>query len=260
LQQRLAELFEAMEKQLAIKFGEQLTVAEQRAALLLLGPDAIYARADELVGLLKESRKIERKPPGFQAKPLGEYLSMWSNTSPDGGLIAVGIADDGTIVGCADVEQKRLNELEKAGMDNCPDAKYDTKYVSVAKADGSSNCILLFRVHYHQTKVVETSDRRVFVRLGDSKKELKTDEERRQLRIDKGEVQHEKEPSGLIFPDDFDVDLINGWARNVRKYRGLTTESSDEKLLEIMHLGTRKGGSFVPNIACALIFASVVSY
>ena len=56
----------------------------------LLTPDEIYDRAEQLIPLLQEDRRIERKPGGIHKEPLGEYFSMWANTSPDGGLIALG--------------------------------------------------------------------------------------------------------------------------------------------------------------------------
>lgn len=115
--------------------------------------------------------------------------------------------------------------------------------------------MILFRVYYHPTRVIETVKKKVFVRRGDQQIELKTDEERRQLRIDKGEVQFEQESSGLLYPADFDIGLVDQFVSNVRKMRGADGTTSDLKILTSLRLGRREGERFVPNLACAILFA-----
>ena len=64
--------------------------------LALITPDEIYQNAEAFIELLKEDRRFERKSPKTSPRSLGEYFSMWANTLPDGGLIALGIEDNGT--------------------------------------------------------------------------------------------------------------------------------------------------------------------
>lgn len=62
----------------------------------LMSPDEVFEQADE--GLLRrmgEDRRIERKPASYSGSSLGEYVCMWANTPPDGGLIIVGMLNDG---------------------------------------------------------------------------------------------------------------------------------------------------------------------
>jgi ATP-dependent DNA helicase RecG len=170
----------------------------QKETRHLWGADDIYARADRLLlETLKEDRRIERKPARIHADLLGDYFSMWANTSPEGGLIAVGVADSGKTDGCHSLDTVNLNKLEKAGYVFCPEARCETKRVPVKLDDGTDTFILLIRVYYHPTRVVETVSGKVFVRIGDSKIELKTDEQKQQLRTDKGEIRLEQEPCGL---------------------------------------------------------------
>ena len=69
--------------------------------LALMPVDEIYEKVDqELLERLKEDRRIERKPEGIHARQLGDYFSMWANTIPEGGLLVVGMADDGVVTGC----------------------------------------------------------------------------------------------------------------------------------------------------------------
>lgn len=242
------------EKQPSLPFPE-IAPADPAPVLQLLTPDDIFEAADKYVAFLKEDRRIERKPGGIHSQSLGEYFSMWANTSPEGGLIVIGIEDKGTVSGLRTLDGKVLNELEKTGYDRCPQAVFDTKRVGLLNATGENDFVLLIRVKYHPTRLVETCDGKVFRRIGDSKVEVKKDEEKRQMRLDKGEIQNEQEPVTLAYPDDFDTSLIGKWAATIRKERKITDTVSDEKILEVMRLGKRKGDRFVPNLACALLFA-----
>ncbi|MCH7548713.1 MAG: hypothetical protein IH969_04095, partial [Candidatus Krumholzibacteriota bacterium] len=54
----------------------------------ILTPDEIFRRLDsDLVLRLSEDRRVERKPASFQGEPLGQYISMWANTAPSGGIV-----------------------------------------------------------------------------------------------------------------------------------------------------------------------------
>jgi len=78
----------------------------------VLTVEEIYSLADEsLLTRLEEDSRFERKPEGMHAQHLSEWICMWANTSPEGGLIAVGIADDGSLQGMSGQTQKRINDI-----------------------------------------------------------------------------------------------------------------------------------------------------
>jgi len=221
----------------------------------LLSPDDIFNGAtQELLDSLKEDRRIERKPAGIHSKAIGDYFSVWSITVPDGGLIIVGIEDDGKVQGLSHLSQGRLNELERAGHVYCPDARYETKRVAVKTHDGRDDFVLLIRIYYSDSKVVETVEGSAFTRIGESKKKL-TYDEIHELQIDKGQVDLEQEPSRTPYPEGFDLDAIRQFADAVRTASSMTEEHPDEEILEYRRLGKRAHGRFVPNVACALLFA-----
>ena len=74
---------------------------------------------------------------------------MWANTSPDGGLIVVGIEDEGKVSGCASVDQSHVNDVEKSPRIYCLDAKVESKRVPLIDHNGHENFVILFRV-FHQ--------------------------------------------------------------------------------------------------------------
>lgn len=222
--------------------------------LALMSIDEIFELADNtLLRDLEEDRRIERKPPGYHSEALGDYFSMWANTSPDGGIIVVGQHDKGSLLGCSSLSAHELNRIEKAGMEYCPDSKCRSKRVPITNANGSADFVVVFRIYYRPDRVVKTVAGNAFVRIGDSKKKL-SEHEVRELEIDKGQVDFELEPCGLKYPSDFDMSLVRQFADRFSSMRGLSFHTEAE-VLNLAHLGKRDPRQFVPNMACALLFA-----
>jgi len=102
--------------------------------------------------------------------------------------------------------------------------------------------------------VVETTQGEAFIRRGESRRKL-SDDEKRELKSSKGQIDLELEPVPLAYPDDFRLQLVNQFVTGVRTTRGLSADLTIEEILELRHLGKIKNGAFHPNLACALLFA-----
>jgi ATP-dependent DNA helicase RecG len=222
----------------------------------LLSPDEIFEALDQvLLSNMTEDKRLERKPVGIHAKELGTYFSMWANTVPDGGIIVVGMENDGRFSGCHRVGPEHINAIDKAASEFCPDAKFIAKRVDVQSLDGGSSFVMAFRIFYRQDKVVRTVSHEAFIRRGDQKHKL-TEEEIRELEIDRRQLDLEKEPvSQLAFPQDFDNELVRTFVQGVARLHQTTQQYSDMEVLQQRRLGTIKQGLFIPNTACALVFA-----
>lgn len=223
----------------------------------LLTVDELYSRLDDsLIARLTEDPRIERKSPGVHAAALADYLVMFANTPPDGGMVLVGVEDDGRVTGCQGLPTERRNSLQKAGDTHTTGVKYDVRIAPATTIDGGRGFVLAFRVFYSPNRLVENSKRDAFVRRGDSKKKL-TDAEKRELRTARGEVPAEREPCrNYAFPVDFDESLLDQFAASFLQSRGLTeNDRTIQEVLELKHLGTRTGSTFIPNLACVLLFA-----
>ncbi|MGI8995440.1 MAG: AlbA family DNA-binding domain-containing protein, partial [Pyrinomonadaceae bacterium] len=216
-------------RQLALTFPEPV--------LPLLTVNEIFENADQsLLEKLKEDRRLERKPAGYHSKALGDYFSMFANTKPDGGLIIIGQENDGTFSGCSRATSSHINDLERTADNHCSDARFELKRVSAKRPDGTEDYVLLIRVFYRQDKLVRTHSGDAFIRSGESKKKL-TSEEAREIEIDKGQLDIEQEPCRLSFPQDFDMELVRQFVNSFKSKRGLSDEHSTEKILELNHLG-----------------------
>lgn len=232
-----------------------LTLPPDSTTIKLLSVDEIFSRLNTIrVETLLEDRRIERKVVGVSARSLGEYFSIFANSGPDGGIILIGIDDDGTVSGCITASQSHLNELERSGDTYCPDARYKCKTVRVKNHRGLEDQLLAIRVFYREEKVVETTDGAAFIRRGASRRKL-NDEEKRDFKNEKGQLDLEREPVALSFPDDFKPALVSQFITNARLARRYPEGMSDEEILELRHLGKITSGRFLPNLACALLFA-----
>ncbi len=217
--------------------------------------DELYDKMSEEAAVdVEEDHRIERKSATYNAKSLGDYFSMWANTPSFGGIILIGVENDGKITGCKDVSAAHLNELQRAGDVYCADARYACRQVDVTNAKGEADYLLAFRVLYREDRVVETAAREAFSRRGSSKRRL-SDEEKRELQLTKGQIEIESEPSTLAYPADFNISLVAQFIDNVRRDRNLPDSLSTEQILELRRLGKFKEGAFIPNLACTLLFA-----
>ena len=156
---------------------KQLKLSFDGPILPLLTPDEIYTHAGQsLLQQLHEDRRIEYKSARVGRRDLGEYFSIWANTRPAGGLLAVGIEKDGTVTGCIGLSPQGLNSLEKTGREICTDCREEMKRLPVVNVNGEDDFVLLIRVSYREDKVIRTTSGKAFIRVGDDKHELSDDE------------------------------------------------------------------------------------
>jgi ATP-dependent DNA helicase RecG len=222
----------------------------------LLSPDEIFRLADEsLLKQLGESRMIERKPATFSGDDLGQYICMWANTAPDGGVIVSGMQDKGgKFDGCMRLSQKQVNQLESCYLSFCPDARIESRHVHVINQVGEPDFVVLTRVYYSGNRVVRNSKEKVFKRVGDSCTEIKG-VMLKELEEEKGIYSFEKQEATMEYPGDFRIPEIRKFvdiAREAMRYSSALTEN---EVLELRQLGRLKDGQFKPNVACALLFA-----
>lgn len=237
------------------QFGFDFTIPWRRPVRLWSADELYDDMTQEIAVDAKEDERIERKRAQYNAKALGEYFSMWANTSPDGGVILLGVENDGRITGCMGVNVDHVNELLRAGDVYASAARSTSKRVKVTNERGEEDYIIAIRVLYKPDRVVETAAGDAFVRVGSSKKQL-SDAEKRELQHMKGQLEIESEPVALAYPADFDIAAIEAFTSAVAAERNMP-ERFPEEILQLRRLGRIDGnGAFKPNLACALLFAN----
>jgi ATP-dependent DNA helicase RecG len=162
----------------------------------------------------REDNRVGWKSARYSPKELADYFSMWANTQPHGGLIIIGVENNGEVTGCLNIGSDKISDFEQVGPTQCPDARFDVRRIETKRSDGSLDFLMLIRVYYRPDKLVETVRSEAFVRVGKTKRQL-SENEKRELRINKGQIEYEKELVNLIYPSDFDELLIREKAYSV---------------------------------------------
>lgn len=217
-------------------------------------PDDIFESCDaDTIERFREDHRVERKRVTVSQSDLADYLSMWANTQPSGGVVFIGVADDGKIHGCKLSETEHINDL-RAVRKRCTDARIEFKDVAVKNHKGEDDYVIVLRVHYREDKLVETDSGEAFVREGDEKRRL-TEAEKREVRLQKGELDVESEAVPLKFPDDFDLSLLEEFRQQYISKRRLARHYTTAEVLALCKLGKQRNNRFDPNLACAVMFA-----
>ena len=156
-----------------------------------------------------EFQVFDRKSIRIDAKSLAITLIAFANA--DGGKIALGIEDDGTING-VDGKIEHLNELLRAGFDYCvPSIAISTEYIEVTDSDGKPNHIVLMGVPQSMRVHANQADE-VYYRVGDKSKKLNF-EQRMQLVYAKGEHYYEDAPVNNARWEDLDLPVLEDYLR-----------------------------------------------
>jgi len=220
-------------------------------------PDDIYEAVSTDISVIdrfKEDKRVERKAARFHPRELGDYLSVYSNRQPHGGVIFLGVTDRGEAEGCSSLSSKQLDDIERAGAVYCPEARFISKNVPAYNREGKPDFIIAIRVYYRPDRLVETVRHEAFTREGSSKRKL-TELEKREIRIKKQEIDYEREDVPLKWPEDFDQDLVSEYVSNYARAKALSRPQQPEEILADTRLGRRVGTDFHPNVACTLLFA-----
>ena len=192
-----------------------------------------------------ESPLFDRKSARIDAKTLAIHLIAFANA--DGGMIAVGVEDDGTITGI-DGHSEHINELLRAPFDFCkPSVRVETERLSCVNRDGTPDHILLIEVLQSNDLHANQADE-VFFRVGDKSKKLNF-EERLQLMYAKGTRYFEDTPVPDAAMEDIDIGFVKAYTEKLG-YR----KSPEEYLRENKEFVSEKGGKEAVSAAAMLLF------
>ena len=206
----------------------------------------------EQICTMTESPLFDRKSARIDAKTLAIHLIAFANA--DGGVIAVGVEDDGTITGI-DGYQEHINELLRVPFDYCkPSVQIETELLACTNRDGEPDYILLIEVLQSNELHANQADD-VFFRVGDKSKKLNFDE-RLQLMYAKGTRYFEDTPVPDAAMEDIDIGFVKAYLDFVREYTQKLgyRKSPEEYLRENKEFISTKGGKEEVSTAAMLLF------
>lgn len=166
----------------------------------------------------------------------------------DGGYLAIGIEDDGTITGIDD-DEKNLNDLLRVPYDYCiPSVQVDIATMEVTDYKGTPNHILRMQI-FPNNKVVSNQADDVFLRIGDKSKKLNF-EQRLQLVYAKGVKYFEDQPVAGATINDLDLGFVSEYCKKI----GYTKGGAEHYLQHNHDFVTSQGDDEAVSGAAILLF------
>lgn len=208
-----------------------------------------FSKIDPTLSLEKlatdiEGQYFDRKSERLAAKDLAHHLSAFANAS--GGLIAIGIEDNGEITG---VSPEKENILRQAAFDflQIP-PQFVVERISCKNNVGEDRVILLFHIENSSNEIIKLKTGEAYLRAGDASRKLST-EQLLALEYTKGIKSFEARIVEDATIDDLDWNLI-------KQYTALLgpNVSSDLDVMKGRGLIREKDGQLRITVAAILLF------
>jgi len=200
---------------------------------LFENPDLALLCAEQIEGQFYE-RKSKQNP-----KRIAEVISSFTNVNKEGGILAIGISDEGDIDGLLNRADLNVNEIlryqSQAGI------LTNHKFIDCTNKSGQDDQVLLIYVPYEQNRVIETSGGKAFIRQGDETIEL-TYEKRRELEHKKGQSSFEDEQGCVFDLHDIADDVQEEFLKSVEQKDKLAIRHPPEEILLNCHLLKKENG------------------
>ena len=178
----------------------------------------------------EENQYFDRKSARIKPADILRHIVAFANAN--GGVLAIGIEDNGEITGFDGMNAHKVNEFLEAPylVDGNVKINYEERMIKNKK-------VLLFEIEPSENYVIKTKDSKVYLRVGDKSK-LQTFEERLQLNYDKGERYFEDKAVPDATIDDIDMDFVKEYTDKIdygkspqeylKKNRGFIKEKDGE--------------------------------
>lgn len=193
-----------------------------------------------------ENLYLDRKRGKISIQDLANEVASFANAN--GGIIAVGITDDGLIEGFNIYGPNKLNECQKvvSGYLN-PSPVYEYELVDIKNERGEDDNILLFHIEPAMNYIVRNNKDEVYCRQGDSSIKL-TSDQIRSLEYDRKERDFEAEILLDSSIEDIDLDMVEIYKKK------LGTKLSTEQVLKARGFLREKQGELRLTKAGMLLF------
>lgn len=211
------------------------------ALQLRLLPEA--ERADALTSG-RESQWFERKGARTQPRAIADAMIGMANA--DGGLIAVGIDDDGRLDGVSPAQENALRNA--AQRFTAPPVRHAFEITEVQRPNGARASVALIEVQASEYVHRNVQDE-VYLRVGDENRKLRLIEAQ-ELEYDKGQSSYDGRLAHGASAVDFDAGIVDRYARRIR------SNVPVEDILVARGLAVRDGDTIGPTVAGLLLLGS----
>lgn len=172
----------------------------------------------------REGQHFDRKSARIKPKDIAKTIAAFANA--EGGILAVGIEDNGEITGFDYDSACGVEEFRNAPYQFCqPLPKFKTREIEVINARGKNDVVLLLQVETSADALIRTLDDKVFLRTQDRCLAL-THDQIAKLEYDRGQRVFEDREVPDSSMEDVDPVVMS-------RYReALGTSASDRQILE----------------------------
>jgi len=204
----------------------------------------------QLKDLIKqgEGQTIEFKDDRIHPRSLAQTLAAFA--AADGGVVLIGVADDGSIPGVSNFKRVCDNLVyEAAGRNHCEPQIQPMGIEKVEIEDGKIVAAVTVPADFETLHSVAG---KYFLRIG-SRNEPLTPRELRRLMFSRGEVSFELLTDDRFDPKHIDKTLVGEFIRQ-RQKSGRSLHIGNEELLANIGCLVRKDGQYRPTNAGMLLF------
>jgi ATP-dependent DNA helicase RecG len=196
-----------------------------------------------------EGQTIEFKDDRIHPRSLAQTLAAFA--AADGGVVLIGVADDGSIPGVSDFQRVRDNLIyEAAGRNHC---EPQIQPISIEKVEIEGDKIVTVITIPADFETLHSVAGKYFLRVG-SRNEPLTPRELRRLMFSRGEVSFERLACQNVRLEALDDRLINRYIRRHEDYTGRPVNLTREEFLVNLGCATRRDGAVIPTNAGILLF------
>lgn len=193
-----------------------------------------------------ENLYFDRKRAKISMQDLANEIASFANAN--GGVVAVGVTDNGVIEGFNSYGINKLNECQKVVTNYLnPAPVYECEMVDVKNSKGEDDKILLFHIEPVMNYIVRNNKDEVYHRQGDSSIKLSSNQIR-SLEYDKKERDFEVELLLDSSINDIDYDMVDIYKKK------LDTDLSAEEILKARGFLKEKNGEWHLTKAGMLLF------
>lgn len=180
-----------------------------------------------------ENQYFDRKSARIATRDFAHHLSAFANAS--GGVIVVGVEDNGNITGVSDDERNNFRKAVREFLLVSP--KYEVEEIKCLDIYGNDTIIMLFHIDISADEIICMKNGDAYLRVGDSSKKL-SPSEFTSLEYSRGIKSFESRIIDDAFEEDLNLDLIeqymnilnievSSW-QDVFKARGLLKRKNDQ--------------------------------
>lgn len=161
---------------------------------------------EDFLRFSKESQKYDRKSAKIEVKDIANTIAGFANA--DGGILAIGIKDDGTLEGFEKFPNKDNEFLSKLSdfLKTVPEIK--SEKLNIINSNNNEDFILLIYIETSYNSLIRNVRDEVYLRRGDSTIRL-NDEEIQILKVDRPELSYEDQLVLESSINDIDIDMVN---------------------------------------------------